>query len=348
MEEASPGRLDEQGAAPVSNKKTIDHLDDIRQQIEAQDPALGAARTRRDDTRHAGACFPGALRTFSSGSLATGFVNHPVDDADAGVVLDRRHFPELGPDGEGELPYDIVDKVHDHIRDPLRDIYPKLRIEKMKRGLLIKPNEPIDAEQDPTVDLVIALNRAADDALWIPNLDKEVWEPSHPEKHVELFTEGSPELRRTRAWTTRIGKAWNKQWSDPALCSFNIAALVREAITTPMPLDRAVATFFEHSANAIADGPTADPAGVSDPIRLPLGRDVAVKRLTAGADGLRDALAGDDDPERVADALSRVFPDFIEAPLGSKAATAATARTGLLVPATAPAAFRGTRSYGAR
>jgi hypothetical protein len=269
--------------------KTVDHLDRIRKKIQARDEALKEARARRDDVLAVAATFTGNLRVFRSGSLATGFVNHPVDDADGGMVLDRRVYPELGPDGNNELPYEIVDDVHDHLRVPLRKRYPRLRIEKMKRGLLIKFNEPIDEEQDPTVDLVVALNRSIDDALWIPNLDKQCWDPSHPEKHVELFLEGSADLRRTRAWTTRIGKAWNGQWDEAALCSFNIAALVREAISSPTALDRAVAHFFTYASRAISNGPTKDPAGVSEPIKLPLGKATAVKRLVAAAGGLKDA-----------------------------------------------------------
>jgi hypothetical protein len=146
----------------------------------------------------------------------------------------------------------------------------------------------------------------------------------------------------------RIVKAWNKQWSDPALCSFNIAALAWEAITEPMRLDVAVSTFFSYAAAAVSISPTADPAGVSEAIRLPLGQDVAVKRLSAGAKGLQDALDHDNDPSRVADALSKVFPDYVKAPAGSKGATAAVASTGLITPAAAPAAFRGVRSFGER
>ena len=40
-----------------------------------------------------------ALKTFDSGSVAHGTVNKPVSGADRGVVLDRRTYPELGPDG---------------------------------------------------------------------------------------------------------------------------------------------------------------------------------------------------------------------------------------------------------
>lgn len=333
---------------------TLAHLNEIRKKVQAKLHVLNEARARRDTVLNIAATFAGTLRVFRSGSLATGFVNHPVNDGDGGMVLDRRVYPTLGPDGRDELPYVIVDDVHDHLREPLREVYPNVRIEKMKRGVLVKFNDPIDEEQDPTVDLVVALNRQADDALWIPNLDKQCWDPSHPEKHVALFLEGSADLRQTRAWTTRIGKAWNQQWEDPAFCSFNIAALVREAISAAMPLDEAVAAFFAYAALAIEKGPTQDPAGVSEAIRLPLGKEVAVDRLSAAAAGLRDALANDGDPALVTEALAAVFPDYID----QRAAWAAALRDGnkrVGVGATSAvvlgggvSAIKTTRSFGAR
>ena len=48
--------------------------------------------------------FAGALRTYSSGSIAHHTMIAPVTDGDGGVVLDRRSYPRLGPDGDGEDP----------------------------------------------------------------------------------------------------------------------------------------------------------------------------------------------------------------------------------------------------
>jgi hypothetical protein len=75
------------------------HVERVRQQIQADDGVLAEARRRRDDVRALAERYPGALRSFPSGSVAHGTVRKPVNDADSGMVLDRRTYPELGPDG---------------------------------------------------------------------------------------------------------------------------------------------------------------------------------------------------------------------------------------------------------
>ena len=291
-------------------------IEDIRQQIAAHDDALLEARSRRDAVLAATTTYPGGLRTFRSGSLATGYVNHPVDDADCGIVLDRRVYPSLGPDGDGELPHATVEDIQDHIRPILRDTYPEVSVSKMKRGLFVKVNEPLDDEQDPTVDLVVALNRRTDDALWIPNLDQDRWDPSDPERHVELFTSGRASLRRTRAHVARLGKVQVKQFSTPTLSSFNVAALDWRAIQEAEALDQALLRFFVHAASEIAVHRTDDPAGVSGPIKLPddLKRDTIVNRLQRAADGLERAIEADNDKDKVLATLAEVFPNYVDAP----------------------------------
>src|SRR5213592_2836602 len=99
-----------------------DVLEEIRQEISASDDELKEARERRDLVLKAAASFPGALRTFKSGSVAHGNVNNPVIDADGGMVLDRRVYVELGPDSSvGDGPEDIVDEVRDHVMAILRE-----------------------------------------------------------------------------------------------------------------------------------------------------------------------------------------------------------------------------------
>lgn len=89
--------------------------------------------------------------------------------------------------------------------DSIQSIYPNVAVRQMKRGLLIVVNKQLDEEHDPTVGLVVALNRRADDTLRIPDLDQERRDASHPEPHVELFTAGISALRRTRARVARLG-----------------------------------------------------------------------------------------------------------------------------------------------
>src|SRR5215207_7334602 len=110
---------------------THDIIDDIRRQIAAHDDSLKEARRRRDLVLSAASQFPGASRSYESGSVAAGLVNQPVNDADGGVVLDRRCFPSLGPDGTQEDPPDeIVEEIRtwigDTLRDEVGDDYPNL------------------------------------------------------------------------------------------------------------------------------------------------------------------------------------------------------------------------------
>lgn len=334
-------------------RTAIDIIKEIRSEIAAHDDALAAARQRRDIVLEAAATYPGVLRTFKSGSLATGFVNHPVDDADGGMVLDRRAYPELGPDGDGELPHDRVEDIQNHIRPIVREAYPSVIVAKMKRGLFVEVKEPLDEEQDPTVDLVVALNRRDDDALWIPNLEQDRWDPSHPERHVDLFTSGGVSRRRTRAHVARLGKAQVKQFSTPTLSSFNVATLAWEVIQYGETIDQALHRFFEHAASEIAVHRTDDPAGVSGPIKLPegLSRDTIVNRLRCSADALERAIEAGDDEDKVLTALAEVFPNYVEAPDSSseRNAVARALRMGSpLVVTTGSRPTPPTKSHGGR
>ncbi|MCP4962991.1 MAG: hypothetical protein GY925_27460 [Actinomycetia bacterium] len=281
----------------------LTQLEQIRHTIAAEPDAIAVARTRLTDALAAAKTFPGALRTFRSGSLATKFVNDPVEDGDGGVVMDRRSQPGLGPEGRGELPQHLVEALRRHLRPLLVSQYPSLRIDIMKRGLLLHFGAPLASGEDPTVDLVVALNRIEDDALWIPNLDRNRWDPSHPVKHVTLFTSGWDSLRLSRQYVVRVAKAQVKQFSSPAVCSFNIAALAWECTITAEPLDHSLYRFYDYAATELAQGLTEDPAGISEPIRV-VDRQLAVDRFrrTADAIGLAIDAAGDD--EKVAELLA--------------------------------------------
>jgi hypothetical protein len=61
---------------------------------------LKEARKRRDAIRGIVEEEFATLRTFGSGSLAHGTHNDPLDDIDAGVILDGRVYEHLGPDGD--------------------------------------------------------------------------------------------------------------------------------------------------------------------------------------------------------------------------------------------------------
>ena len=293
-------------------------LEELRKKIAADPRSLREASGRLGAVLDAASKHPDALRTYRSGSLASRFTNRPVDDADGGLVIDRRKHPALGPDGDGELPRALVNSVHDLIRPLLVDQYPRVRIEKMKRGLLVRFNEPLPSGEDPTVDLVVALNRVDAPGLWIPNLDRNRWDLSDPERHVELFTSGWPELRHTRQHVVRVAKAHAKQFSEPAVCSFNIAALAWECIEIVEPLDRALRRFFDYAATSLAQRLTKDPEGVSAPIKV-ADRNRAVQRFRMVADALDLAIEAGDDDAKVYEILSAtgVFWKLIDPPSSS-------------------------------
>jgi hypothetical protein len=231
-------------------------------------------------------------------------------------------------------------------------------VSKSRRGLFVEFNEPLNAEEDPFVDLIVTLTRKDADGLWIPDreakAEKDKWTPSHPEKHTELFTGGAKELRALRARVARMAKAWNKQHDegDRPLSSFNIAALALEHVDdSSVPLDEALAGWFRYAHDELDKAPTDDPAGVSDPIRLLLPKSEVVKRLGAAADDLDEARANEGDEDKVREALARVYPDYIDAP--SKAALAEALKTSTGVSATKTgitlgtgAAMKPMRTYG--
>jgi hypothetical protein len=146
---------------------TREVLDDVRAQLAPEDTVIKEARERRDASKAAGESFPGALRSYNSGSLAHGTANCPVHqrdkglDADCGVVLDRRAYPTLGPDVfGGEGPVEIVEEMRLHVLGELRRDYPKVEAETTKRAILLTFHEPFRDGEDPTVDLVVGLTDA--------------------------------------------------------------------------------------------------------------------------------------------------------------------------------------------
>lgn len=335
-----------------------DDLDQLRKGIAADAGSLSAAKERQDAVFSAAETFEGSLRTYRSGSVATRFTNHPVSDADGGVVMDRRSFPALGPEGDGELPAQLVEDLRSCIRPILKEVYPDVVIKLMKRGLLIEFHEPLASGEDPTVDLVLALNMVEGDALWIPNLVQNRWDASHPEKHVLLFTAGSDGLRQTRRHVVRIAKAQVKQFAVPAVCSFNLAALAWECIKFSEPIDAALHRFYDYAATEMAKRLTADPAGISPSIKVK-DRDKAVKRFRKTADGIELAIDAGDDDDKVREALTEfgVFWVLMDPPAGSSSSavngaivsgSALSIDTGgrLHTGTTASTAVKNTRSYG--
>ncbi len=310
--------------------ETASRLEDVEKRIGAEDAALKEARGRCRETLSICRGFGGVLGTYAAGSVAMGVVNAPVEDADCGIILDRRQYPSLGPDGEGDTPVQIVTELHDLVGPAIRETWPEATVHDMKRGITVRMHSALPSGADPYIDVVVAMNRKDAPGLWIPNLAAKRWDASHPQRHVELVLAGSRALRRARARVVRLAKAWNKQYTDPALNSFNVVALALESVTTSMPIDEALLAFFEHAASSLAIRRTEDPAGVSGPIKLEGTKDIAVARLATARDHLATAIAAGDDLDTVAGELHSVFWDYLPEPSGlaSKAHLADLMRQG--------------------
>ncbi|MCD2197269.1 hypothetical protein LQ327_28245 [Actinomycetospora endophytica] len=314
---------------------TADILADVRRQITPDDAALKEARQRRDATLAAAGGFEGVLETFSSGSIAHGTANCPIHlrdkglDADCGVRLDRRFHRTLGPDSDQEEgPGGVVERLRVHVRSRLKADYPDVAITITKRALLVRFHSPLPTGEDPSADLVAGLERKDAPGLWIPNTERERWDPSHPQRHTEMLTADPKEVRVTRARAIRLAKAENKRTATGPLCSFNIEAFGLMFVEGAMAEPEALLALWSQGAKDLRRRLTPDPAKVSGAIKV-ADRDRAVHRLEVAAGALKDALEHDDDEPYVRKALAPLWPDYVATAGGdSKARIAATVRAG--------------------
>jgi hypothetical protein len=251
-------------------------IDAIRRHVAVRDEILRAAKGRRDLVRELANEHPAARAGFNSGSVAHATANAPLNDTDCGVVLDRRRFWAYGPDGGGEPPGPLLDSFRDWIFSQLRTHYPKVTCEITKRALLFEFHDALTfeggIEVDPSVDLIIGLDRRDAPGLWIPNTERPGWDPSDPQYHTALFLDTEQDLRVHRARVVRLAKVAVKNDGDyKVMCSFNIEALALELVTETGSIAAALATFLIDVAAEIAVELTDDPAGVSGRIKLPDG-----------------------------------------------------------------------------
>jgi len=329
---------------------------DIQKKIAPSDETLEAARSRRDEVLSVARGYGGALRTYTAGSIAHRTANDDTD-ADCGAVLDRRSYYELGPDGDDGVPNDIVEDVRAYIRGRLKERHPDIVFQLTKRAIKVTFNEPLQNGSDPSVDLIVALTRAGG-ALWIPNLERRCWDASDPECHTRLLTAEPAGLRRMRAKVIRLAKAWNNQFSQPGLCSFNIEALALKAIKEETSVADGLVTFFNHAASDLSRRQTPDPAGVSAPIKTLLERQIVARRLSKAAGTLEIAVNSDNENDALDD-LANVYWLYVTPSLGSssKATFAKALRAGnsavrvvpggsISITSTAGVELKTTRAYG--
>ncbi len=337
-------------------QNTASFLNDVHAELAPSDDTLPAARSRRDEVLAKARSYPGTLRTYKSGSIAHRTANQDTD-ADCGVVLDRRSYPRLGPDGEEEGPNQIVGDVRESLRDELKEDRPDIRFRVTKRAIQISFNEPLDDGSDPSVDLIVALTRKGQ-GLWIPNNESKGWDASDPEYHTKVLTADPAGLRRVRAKVIRLAKGWNTQYAEPGLCSFNIEALALSCIDEEHGVPDGLAEFFGFAASDLKRHLTPDPAGVSNPIKLLKDRDIVVGRLEHAAGFMLDALDNDDDRAKVQEAMASLYWKYVDPPAerDSKEAVASALRSrtsvlgvsggALSLGNTSTTSLKPTRSYG--
>ena len=122
-------------------QNTASHLNHVHGKLAPADDTLSAARRRRDEVLTEARDFPGTTRTYISGSIAHRTSNRDTD-ADCGLVLDRRSYAALGPDGQGEGPNQVVENARKFLRERLRENHPGLRFRVTKRAIKVSYNEP--------------------------------------------------------------------------------------------------------------------------------------------------------------------------------------------------------------
>lgn len=286
-------------------------VDRVRKEIQVEQDVLTEARTRRNLVKKVIESYFGLVRTFDSGSIAHGTAKNPLPDADCGAVLDRRSFAEFGPDSDlGRGPNDLLAQVRAFVETEVRRRYPNAEARITKRAIVIEFNAPV-GDEDPSVDLIVALTRRDESGLWIPNTERNTWDASDPEKHTALLNAEPKSLRVFRARLIRLIKVAVGQDDTPVVISFNIEALALMHVTEVCGLAIGLRDLLLAVSNDIARRLTPDPAGVSPPIKLPPGitHDTAARRLGYFANKVGEAHDNTHNESAVKRALVEVFPD---------------------------------------
>ena len=294
----------------TSSTASDDVLASILQEIAVPPEVLDEARRRRDLVLTIAMRHEAARARYSSGSVAHGTENKPLEDADGGIKVDRRFeaFRRFGPDAEGvgEGPERFIQMFADFILPQLRAAgYPKAEVDLSgNRAIKFVFNEQVDIDAwgpvDPYVDFIVGLAMADKQGLWIPNRRRNGWDSADPEHHTWLMTERDKKsLRVFRAHLIRLTKRAVKRddllpGRVKVMCSWNISALALDLVADVVPITVGLADFLAEAADEIALGLTPDPSpAVLDAIKLPDGitLQAASLRLHEMADIVRRAAA---------------------------------------------------------
>lgn len=351
--------------APVRSAGTssaVPVLRSILDEISVPLDVLKEARVRRDLVLSIALAHQAARARYSSGSVAYGTANSPIEDADGGIKINRRlqDLREFGPDAPsgGLRPEGLMEHFGLYVVERLRRRgYPNATVDFTgKRAVKFYFHAPVEIDKlgeiDPYVDFIIGLARNEAAGLWIPNCELESgWDVADPEHHLEVMNRRpSPELRVHRAHVIRLAKRAVKRDQVAVICSWNISALAIELITdTEVPLPDALAAFLAAASNDIARRLTPDPSPVVDPIGLPAGitQPMTAARLAEMAEHAREAATARSEAGARA-AYAKLYGPEINA-IRQRLARSADRRlaAGLSLAPIVSAAHKGTRSDGA-
>jgi hypothetical protein len=261
-------------------------VESVLREILVPPEVLALAKRRRDAICAIARSHPAARDYWHAGSIAQETENSPLGDADCGVMINRRfeefraYGPDAGPGGLG--PENFIQSFAEYILPRIREAgYPEVTIDLSgNRAIKFDFHGPVDfdslGEIDPSVDLIIGLERRDGPGVWIPNRRRKGWDPAHPQQHTYLMThQGGRELVVHRAHVVRLSKRAIKRdaASQPvaAMCSWNVSALALITVRERAPIASALGDSLSESAASISHGLTEDPAGVAGPIKLPDG-----------------------------------------------------------------------------
>ena len=186
-------------------------LADVRAQLAPDDAVIKEAR-ERDLVRSAAESFEGGLRSFRSGALAHGTANCPVHQRDKGLDADCgwcstacAHAARAGLRDRGG-PVDVVDEMRAHVAAEVKAKYEKATFKATKAPSWWLPCA-FPGGEDPTVDLVVGLTRKDEPGLWIPNTEKDTWNPRTPRSTPR----SRRRRRRSRTRTCSGDPGWRRR-----------------------------------------------------------------------------------------------------------------------------------------
>jgi Second Messenger Oligonucleotide or Dinucleotide Synthetase domain len=220
----------------------------LRANLEITDLQENTVSTRQKNVREAAEKGLSVLDTFLTGSYRRNTMIRPLKEADIDVfiVLDPKHFD----DGPAAL-LESTKKV-------MKTTYPKTPS--------ISPNGQAVTITftDFKVDIVPGFYRTGG-GYYIPDAERNVWVPTDPKKHVEIWSAHNKTHNGSLIPLIKILKAWNK--NRKVVRSFHLEALalrVFEGVT--ISNDWSGARYFFDKARHLIRVKLADPAGYNDDV----------------------------------------------------------------------------------